>query len=72
MPLPYLMKIHKETGKSIASLEKKWEEAKNKAKGEKKEKNFAYITYLFQKMIGLKENKIMTFKEFISESRRNI
>lgn len=51
MPTPYIEKLSKEGKGSVESLEKKWDEAKSKAKEEGKADNYAYITSIFQNMI---------------------
>jgi|GEM_PF-6677515 len=50
MPVPYIKKLASEGKGSIDSLEKKWSDAKAKAKEEGKGDNYAYITEIFKKM----------------------
>lgn len=60
MPVPYLTKVAKETGKDIKSLEKYWNKAKQLAADDGKSADFAYITGIFQKMVGImKEDEEM-------------
>lgn len=50
MPVPYIKRLASEGKGSIDSLEKKWDEAKSKAKEEGKGDNYAYITEIFKNM----------------------
>lgn len=52
MPTAYIKKLAKEGHGTVQSLEKKWDEAKAAAKKEGKGENFAYVTGIFQKMLG--------------------
>jgi hypothetical protein len=58
MPVPFLQKIAKDTGKSLADLEKEWEEAKKKAAEQGDADNFALITTIFKSAIGLKDSRL--------------
>ena len=53
MPTPYIQKLSIEVGISVEDLEKKWEEARLKAKDDT---NYAIITTIFKRMLGLKES----------------
>ena len=62
MPVPYLTKLSKETGKSVSELEKLWGEAKksaserfNKPESEFGDAEFAYVVGIVKKMAGVKE-----------------
>jgi len=54
MPTPYINKMAKKHGISVDAAEKKWDEAKNAAKKQGQEGNYAYITKIFQSMVGEK------------------
>ena len=54
MPTYYIQKISNQTGQKVSELEKKWKKAKEIAKENNKEENWAYITSIFQQMIGEK------------------
>lgn len=68
-----ITKLAKETGRSVESLEKKWEEAKSIAEQEgiteKKDYFFAYVTKIFKNLTGTEGKKmsesILSFKEYI-------
>lgn len=64
MPVPYLDKLSKETGKSINELEKLWGEAKkiasehfDKPESEFGDKEFAYVVGVIKKMTGVEDKK---------------
>lgn len=64
MPVPYLKNLSKDTGKSVAELEKLWGKAKklasehfNKPESEFGDAEFAYVVGIVKKMAG-KEEKI--------------
>ena len=61
MPTDYIKTIAKEQHKSINSLEKIWNIAKEKAKKEDKEDNYAYITQIFKNMAGITESIANTY-----------
>lgn len=67
MPTAYIKKVSKETGKSVASLEKKWDAAIAKAKEEGHAENYAYITGIFKNMIKTKKKKSVS-KEDVDSS----
>lgn len=54
MPTSYIKELHKEGHGSIAALEKKWDEAKAIAVKEGKADNFAYVTSIFKRLVGVK------------------
>lgn len=70
MPAPSIKALAKKSGKSEAEAEKLWSKAKEEAKGSKlkdgstvpdkesafKDKDWAYVTGIFKKMLGLKES----------------
>lgn len=64
MPTPYIKKVAKETGKSIAELEKKWKEAKAAAAEEGHAEDYAYITSIFKNMAGINEG----YKEYFENA----
>jgi len=53
------------TGKSEAEVEKLWDKAKKIAKESGREEDYAYITGILKKMLGLNE----TFKEYIERTK---
>lgn len=57
MPTAYIKKLSKEKGISVNQLEKYWDEAKELAKKEGHEKDYAYITGIFKKIISKKDKK---------------
>jgi hypothetical protein len=58
MPTPYIKKVSKETGKSIKSLEKKWDTAVAKAAEAGHAEDYAYITGIFKNMIKKKKKSV--------------
>lgn len=52
MPTAYIQKLSKELGRPVGELESKWEEAKQSAEDQDKGDDYAYITGIFQHMIG--------------------
>jgi len=64
MPNAYLTKLSSEQNISLSELEKKWAEAKLKAKEANQENNYAYVVSIFKNMIGLKESDIIPFSIF--------
>lgn len=58
MPTPYIQKLSKERGISVAKLEKKWDEAKKIAEEEYgnvlDDKFYAIVTSIFKRMVGEK------------------
>ena len=53
MPTAYIKKLAREGKGSVESLEKKWDEAKSKAKEEGKAEDYALITHIFQSSLGI-------------------
>lgn len=52
MPTSYIKKLHEQNKGSIAELEKKWEDAKTQAEKQDQGENWAYVTKIFQNMVG--------------------
>lgn len=52
MPTSYIKKLHEQHKGSIAELERKWEEAKAAAAKQGRAENWAYVTSIFNKMVG--------------------
>lgn len=65
MPVSFLKNLAKETGKSLADLERYWDEAKAQ-EGD----NYALITAIVKKRAGVKESFVeseLSAKEFIAK-----
>lgn len=58
MPNAYIKKVGKQTGKSIESLEKKWDSAVDKAKDAGHTDDYAYIMGIFKNMIKKKKKSV--------------
>lgn len=54
MPTAYIQELHDKGQGSIKSLETKWEHAKEVAAKEGQKDNYAYITSIFKKSLGIK------------------
>lgn len=67
MPSSFVKKVAKEKDISVDEAEKKWDEAKEKAKEEGHGDDYAYVTAIFKKMVGMKENKFLRFKDYLHE-----
>lgn len=52
MPTNYIKKLAKEGKGTVPALERKWEDAKDQAAKAGHKDNFAYITEIFQNMVG--------------------
>lgn len=57
MPTPYIKKLHENGYGSIKELEDKWEEAKKTAELEEHKEDYAYITTIFNQLVGVKRDK---------------
>lgn len=55
MPTPYVKKIAKDTGKSVAELERLWDRAKEEAAKAGHKNDYAYIMGIFKRMAGIAE-----------------
>ena len=55
MPAPLVKAVAKRQGKSVESLEKKWDEAKAKAAEEGHKEDWPYVVSIFKNMAGLKD-----------------
>lgn len=76
MPVPYLDKLSKETGKSIAELEKLWGKAKkiasehfNKPESEFGDKEFAYVVGIVKNMVGKEEHIIFESAKYLVDGK---
>jgi len=63
MPSVIIKSFADKTNKSIDEVEKLWQKAKEIAKEQGQENNYAYITGILKKMFGLNEH--LTFSEFL-------
>lgn len=65
MPVPYLNKLHKQTGKPMHELEAMWDECKAIAKkADKDSKHYwGFVVYLLKQKLGIKES--LSFREFV-------
>jgi len=61
MPIAYINTLHKKGYGSIKTLEKKWAKAKHIAKS----RNYAVITAVFKNLVGIKENRMSSFRDMI-------
>jgi 3-oxoacyl-ACP reductase-like protein len=52
MPTPYVKKLAKEKGKSVAEVERLWDKAKDQAEKAGRKDDYAYITGILQHMVG--------------------
>lgn len=64
MPSSIVLSFAKQTNKSVEEVEELWNKAKEIAKEQGQENNYAYITGILKKMLGLNEN--VSFFEFLS------
>ena len=64
MPSSIVLSFAKQTNKSVEEVEELWNKAKESAKEQGQENNYAYITGILKKMLGLNEN--VSFFEFLS------
>lgn len=68
MPVPLLKNLAKQTGKSLSTAEKYWEEAKisaSKKFNKKDNRYWAYVTSLVKKRMNVNES--LSFKEFLDK-----
>lgn len=75
MPTEYIKKLSKEGKGSVASLESKWERAKKQASEEGKADNYAYITSIFQRMVGIEASPVKELSRSLQQvqaARRRI
>jgi len=68
MPTAYINTLHKKGYGSIKTLEKKWAKAKHIAKS----RNYAVITAVFKNLVGIKENRMSSFRDFLTEANFTI
>ena len=69
MPTAEMLKMHKEKGIPLETLEKKWAEAKHKAPKVNGEPNWAIVQTIFKKSVqSLAESfsDIVTFEDFLN------
>lgn len=64
MPSNVVKSFADKTGKSTQEVEELWDKAKGIAKETGEEENYAYITGVLKKMLGLKES----FRDFLEVS----
>jgi hypothetical protein len=67
MPANTVKSFAEKTGKSVQEVEKLWDKAKTIAADAGEAENFAYITGILKKMLGL--NEALSFKEFLDQSK---
>ena len=67
MPTPVIKSFAEKTGKSVAEVDKLWNKAKAIAVEEGEGENYAYITGIVKKMLGLNEHA--SFKEFLAREQ---
>lgn len=67
MPSNVVKSFAEKTGKSEEEVEKLWDKAKDIAKKEGEEENYAYITGVLKKMLGLNESP--SFRDFLKSER---
>jgi hypothetical protein len=66
MPTPVIKSFAEKTGKSVAVVDKLWNKAKEVASEAGEAENYAYITGILKKMLGLNETA-QSFKEFLEQ-----
>jgi hypothetical protein len=69
MPANTVKSFAEKTGKSVAEVEKLWDKAKEVASEAGETENFAYITGILKKMLGLNEST-SSFKEFLEQEAK--
>lgn len=52
MPTPLIKKLVRQGKGSVSELENKWDRAKERAREQGEEKNWAYVTTIFKRMVG--------------------
>lgn len=57
MPSPLVESVAKRQGKSVESMEKKWNEAKAAAAEQGHKEDWPYVVSIFKNMSGLKDKK---------------
>ena len=67
MPNAVINSFAEKTGKSVAEVDKLWNKAKEIAKEAGESENYAYITGIVKKMLGL--NETVGFKEFLAQEQ---
>lgn len=65
MPSNVVKSFADKTGKSVAEVDKLWNKAKEIASEQGQAENYALITGILKKMLGL--NETISFKEFIEQ-----
>lgn len=65
MPANIVKSFADKTGKSVAEVDKLWTKAKEVASDAGEAENYAYITGILKKMLGL--NETISFKEFLNQ-----
>jgi hypothetical protein len=69
MPNAVINSFAEKTGKSVAEVDKLWNKAKEIAKEAGEGENYAYITGIVKKMLGL--NETVGFKEFLAQEQES-
>lgn len=69
MPNAVINSFAEKTGKSVAEVDKLWNKAKAIAAEEGEGENYAYITGIVKKMLGL--NETVGFKEFLAQQEKS-
>jgi hypothetical protein len=69
MPANTVKSFADKTGKSVAEVEKLWDKAKAVAADAGEAENFAYITGILKKMLGL--NETYSFKDFLAQEAKD-
>ena len=67
MPTAIVKKYAKKKGISLKKSEKRWNKAKKFAKKEGQKENWPYVMSIYKKMMGMNENHVFDFREFINE-----
>jgi len=74
MPTPQIKSFAKKTGKSEAEIEKKWDKSKELVRkqfpdiSKDSDKFFKIVTGILKKMLNIKEEKLLLFKQWLELS----
>lgn len=69
MPTDYIKKLSKEGKGSISELERKWDEAKSSAEKAGQTDNYAYITEIFQTMVGASSSELQAKSRLLATEK---
>ena len=69
MPSNVVKSFADKTGKSVPEVDKLWNKAKEIASEQGQAENYALITGILKKMLGL--NETISFKEFLEQSQES-